>query len=161
MISTAPRPLRYSASMAWLKRTLLIWLLVLAVPAQGLAAVTMAMGAGSHAGPGAALALAAASQAPMPGPAAAGSDAGPEPHAASAHCQQLLAGEATDPTASAGAKTHSCSVCSSCCSPGAMPSSLLAVPADAPAATRFAVLVTTLDLVVVDGLERPPRTPPA
>ena len=136
-------------------RTLLIWSLVLAVSAQGAAAATMAFcGPDHHRG-------AAAAQFQPAAPAE-------HPHhdGAVAPDHQLSQGEAqADPgSASLGvsAKTsdasqHKCSACASCCSVGAILSSVLAVPAPVFTPTVFSAVVPRVDAFAADGPDRPPR----
>ena len=146
--------------MACLMRSLLVWLLVLALPAQGLAAATMAFcGAGQHS-------VETATPAAQHSPSAQG-------HAATghfaAHDHQAMVPEAdgqlqapadcAESHATPAAKAHQCSVCATCCSVGALPSTVLTVPVTAPVATVFATVAASVDFVAADGLERPPRAP--
>lgn len=139
--------------MALLFRTL-IWLLVLALPAQGIAAVTM-----SFCGPD------------QPGGAATGSMLRPASSAHShdgaaaqvAHGHVLaavggsMAGDASAPAPAGQAESHTCSACASCCSIGAMLGSAPSVPIADFAATVFATLAVSVDTFVVGGPDRPPR----
>jgi hypothetical protein len=164
LIIAPPWPLRYIAAMAWLKRSLLIWLLVLAVPAQGLAAATMALCGLNHSGLGPAATL---TQAPLsghghqPGLATASPAAAQAQGPAFAHCEEMAADDPSSLPGSDSTSRHSCSVCATCCSVGALPNALLDVPAVAPAVAAFATVLTTAGSVVIDGLERPPRAQPA
>lgn len=164
-------------------RTLLIWWLILAVPAQGAAAATMAFcgpnhhGSPHHGSP----ATAAAAQ---PHSAAqqhqhAGVEARPvqalSPVQAHAHGHPAVPSQAdaqADVVATVDAATaatpeaitaatpgasHKCSACATCCSVAAMLSRLPTVPAAEPSTTRFAAVVITVDTFAVDGPDRPPR----
>jgi hypothetical protein len=147
-------------------RTILIWLVVLAVPAQGAAAVTMAScgpnhqggvptgstlhsgasahaqhGEGGHAhGVDASASASATAPAPAPAPAAA-------PFADS---------EPASPEAG-HASPQKCSACASCCSLGAIPTPGLVILSTEPAPTVFVTVVTAVDAFAADGPDRPPR----
>ena len=143
--------------MGFFIRTLLIWLMVLAVPAQGAVAATMAFCGPNH-----------------HGGAATGSDqqAGPSKHANhhgdghgtpghhdTAQADEVDAASAR-PAASSQAShavKQTCSTCASCCSLGAILSPLLAVPAPAVTPTVFSAVVPTVSAFAVDGPDRPPR----
>jgi hypothetical protein len=143
--------------MGWLIRTLLIWLLVLAVPAQGAAAATMTFCGPDHHGGGAA----ATQQAAPAAHAHHGSDAD------SAHEHVDIAGQADEETSAAASSAASaksghasqskCSACASCCSFGAILSTVLAVPAPVVAPTVFCAVVPSVDTFAADGPDRPPR----
>ena len=53
--------------------------------------------------------------------------------------------------------THKCSACASCCSIGAILSSVLAVPAPVFTPTVFSTVVPGFDTVAADGPDRPTR----
>ncbi|ABM94593.1 hypothetical protein [Methylibium petroleiphilum] len=138
-------------------RALLIWLLVLAVPAQGAAAATMAFCGPNHHGGG---------------PAAQMRTAAPSNHS---HHDGAIAAEHEHPQAEAQAQAdkgssasaasakvsdaskHKCSACASCCSAGAILSSVLAVPAPVFTPTVFSTVVPGVDTFAADGPDRPPR----
>ena len=158
--------------MGWSIRTLLIWLLVLAVPAQGAAAATMAMcGPNHHAGgPGAALVHVQAggisSESRHNVPHAHSNDHaqhGTATQAAHDHDHDHAvadvpgAGEASAPAQGMHAGQHKCSACASCCSVSAMLSPVLAVPVPDVAPTVFSVVVPNVEAFGVDGPDRPPR----
>lgn len=130
-------------------RALLIWLLVLAVPAQGLAAATMAFcGANHHGGGAAATAQSAVSDEAAHHDMAAPAEPGePGPVLLPASTESGHHGE--------GSKK--CSACASCCSIGAMLSPALAVPVAVVAPTVFSVVVATIDPFAANGPDRPPR----
>jgi hypothetical protein len=142
---------------SWI-RTLFIWLLVLAVPVQGAAAATMAFCGPGHHGGGASAAMQATASADH-------AHLGGE-HADHQHTQgEALADEgsavSTDSAAPAEVKHGSqqkCSVCASCCSLGAILSSVLAVPAPVFSPTVFSTVVASVELFAADGPDRPPRT---
>ncbi len=142
--------------MGLLIRTLLIWLLVLAVPAQGAAATTMAFCGPDHSG-------AAGTH---------GEQMTPSGHAhpqfaaqgirgshdrASAHEDSVDAGRSAAPVKGVHGDKQKCSACASCCSIGAILNSVLDVPAPDLTPTTFAVVVPTVDAFAVDGPDRPPR----
>jgi hypothetical protein len=144
--------------MSSLIRALLIWLLVLAVPAQGAAAATMAFCGPNHHGGGAATQMQpapAAGHAHQDGVAAQGHE-----H----HQTAALADEesVTPAVAAASAKVgdaskHKCSACASCCSVSAMLNTVLAVPAPVFMHAVFSIVVPSVDAFAADGPDRPPR----
>lgn len=146
-------------------RTLLVWLLVLAVPAQGAAAATMAFCGPNH--PGGAAASRAEQRAPAehvhpqahPQADAQGShgDHGDHDKATAARADSADAGSSAAPAKSVHADNQKCSACASCCSIGAILNSVLAVPAPELTPTVFSVVVPTVDAFAVDGPDRPPR----
>ena len=151
-------PLRYIHAVNFLIRSLLIWLLVLAVPAQGMAAVTMAVCGPNHAG-----ARAAAQSPSVVSIERVDQDENP----ASTHVhrdrttQELedlsASAEATSSVKVGDVSPHTCSACASCCSAAAILSTVLAVPAAAHASTVFSAVVPSVDTYAADGQDRPPR----
>lgn len=156
--------------MVSVRRALFIWLLVLAVPVQGLAAALM-VSCGSHpqAGALATLLPAQPGHAAMAGHVPDGAQAAdveadaavaPCPHQAQ-HAGAGVIGDAgtgmADAAASAHGNGHTCSACAACCSVGAPPSLALAVPVAASPGAQFAAVQTAVDGFAADGLERPPR----
>lgn len=139
--------------MGLLIRTLLIWLLLLAVPAQGVAAATMAFCGPNHHGGGAAAQM---------NVAAPGGHAHHGVDDAADHLHPAAQAD-ENPSASAAsgkvvdATKHKCSVCASCCSVGAILSSVLAVPAPAATPTVFSAVVPSVGTFAADGPDRPPR----
>jgi len=139
--------------MGLLVRTVLIWLLVLAVPAQGAAAATMAFCGPNHHGSGSAGAEVSA----------AVSEHSHHGDAESAH--EVRSGASTTTAvaddASAAAKAsqvaQECSACASCCSLGAILTTAPVVPATDSAPMVFTTVVPTVDAFAVDGPDRPPR----
>ena len=136
-------------------RTLLIWSLVLAVSAQGAAAATMAFCGPDHHGGGAAaqLQLAAPAEHAHHDGAVAPAHAHPQ---AEAQADPGPAGLAASAKTS-DANQHKCSACASCCSVGAILSSVLAVPAPVFSATLISAVVRRVDTFAADGPDRPPR----
>ena len=139
--------------MGVLIRTLLIWMLVLALPAQGAASVTMAFCGPNHDQRGAA----GSTQVPA---TSAHSHDGAAAQLAHAHEGGAVdASMDSDPSAPASgtqAQPHTCSACASCCM-GAMLSSAPPMPVTDFAATVFATVVVGVDAFAVDGPDRPPR----
>ncbi len=127
---------------SWL-RVVVTWLLALALPAQGLAAATMALCAPA--------AIVAAHAVTGAAPAAP-------------HCDEHAA-VAPDPSRSKpapgeGGVVAKCSICAACAALAALPGAVLHVPEPAPVATRFAADVPAVEHFVADGPERPPRAAP-
>lgn len=144
--------------MVVLIRTLLIWLLVLTVPAQGVAAATMAFcGPNHHGGAAATLARQAASA----GHSHHGSDAqrAHQHHEAAAQAAEAGSASADSHAPSPGNQTakQKCSACASCCSIGALLSPALVVPAPDLTPTAFCAVVPNVDPFAADGPDRPPR----
>ena len=137
-------------------RTLLIWLLALALPAQAVAAATMAFCGPQHAHE----AVAAQPHSATPAQHAHDEAGGPNHSHADAG---LAAGELAAP-ADASAEPGSagkpkCSACASCCSAGAIAQTPLSVPSAAPGRAEFSDLVTGVSTLALAGPERPPRSP--
>lgn len=137
-------------------RTLLMWLLVMAVPAQGASAATMAFcGPGHHSA------------------AQAIHDGGPDSADVHTHHTdgvnadhehpQADAVKAASPDVMASSKVvhhvkHKCSACASCCAAAALPSALIALPTPLLADSFLALVPRSVAAVPIDGLERPPRS---
>ena len=144
--------------MGFLIRTLLIWLMVLAVPAQGAAAATMAYCGPNHHGGG------TATQA-LETESAQHSNHRSGTHSAHAHHDMsALADEGNSAAADSAASPpgghadkQKCSACASCCSIGAMLSSTIAVPVPDVTPTVFSAVVPSVDAFATDGPDRPPR----
>lgn len=136
-------------------RTFLIWLLVLAVPAQGAAAATMAFCGPNHNGGASARAevSGAAAQHSHHGHALAGDEFVTEVATDAASTDEVSA----IVKASQAAK-QKCSVCASCCSLGAILTTVPVVPATDSAQTVFVTVVPTVDAFAADGPDRPPRS---
>lgn len=137
-------------------RTLLIWLLVLAVPAQGAAAATMAYCSPNHDDGGNAAAAQVealgehehhrfGAQHDHPGAGAQPSDSA------------TTEADASVPTKFVQSDSRKCTACASCCSAAAILNTVLDVPVPASAPTVFVAVVPTIDVFIADGPERPPR----
>ena len=144
--------------MGLLIRTLLVWLLVLAVPAQGAAAVTMAFCGPNHHGGSAAASAQQAGPAELLNHHSDGQST-PGHHEMAAQADESDSASASPATSSPGshAVKQKCSACASCCSLGAILSPPLAVPAPAVTPTVFSVVVPTVSAFAADGPDRPPR----
>ena len=149
---------RYSSSVVAVIRTFLIWLLVLAAPAQGAVAVTMVLCAPSHHG-------GAVSPAAQPAPptnrtvlvsleAAASTSTGQLGHHKGA---SDLSAASSEPAQGGPAANQTCSACASCCPVGAILSAGLAVPAPVVTSTVFGTVVSAVKASPTDGPDRPPR----
>lgn len=144
--------------MGLLIRTILVWLLVLAVPAQGASAATMAFcGPNHHGGSTASLAVQMAPAEHQHPQATAQTTHGHHDEATAAPDDVANADASVAPAKSVPAAKQKCSACASCCSIGAILSSVLAVPAPDLNPTVFSVVAPTVDAVAVDGPDRPPR----
>lgn len=133
--------------MGLLIRALLIWLLVLSVPAQGAAAVTMAFCSPHHHG----VAQASRSQ-----------PSGPTAHAHHGHAAQpddatAAATGVASPAKFVQSDEHKCSACASCCSAGAILSTMPQVAAAEVGAVVFVSVVPSVDPFAASGPDRPPR----
>ncbi|MCZ8255486.1 MAG: hypothetical protein ACK5W4_02960 [Inhella sp.] len=139
--------------MSLLVRTLFVWLLMLAIPAQGMAAATMAFcGPGHHGSASARVASSVSSEHPHDGGflAVHGLHTGAVSEATSVD----------DPLAAKSAghvPQQKCSACASCCSFGALFGPAPVVPATEPAPTVFITTAPTVDAFAADGPDRPPR----
>ena len=138
-------------------RTLLIWLLVLAIPAQGAAAATMAFCGPNHHGE-------EAIEVQWVEPAEyehldSGAMTIHGHHDVTAQVDQAssapegfaVTGKLSNPD------THKCGACASCCSIGAILNSVRAVPAPVFTPTLFSTVVPCVDTFAADGPDRPPR----
>lgn len=137
---------------------LVIWLLVLAVPAQAAAAATMAFCGPDHDIGGMVTPswqVAAADHA-HPGSA----DQTPQGHhSVAVQADEYAAAEtaAAVPATLALADTHKCSACASCCSVSALFHTLPAVPAALIGAPVFVAAAPAVGPFATDGPDRPPR----
>ena len=166
--------IRYSLSimppMLKTLRTFLIWLLMLAIPAQGVAAATMLYCGPVHQPAGAA-AMQHAGHAIATVAAAVVHSASPDTHTHQGHdmsghvdhaVQDADASGATAQAAVAGVPDLSqnvkCSVCATCCSPAGMTSSVMPIPS-LPASSAPLLLAPALVFdFITDGPQRPPRS---
>ena len=140
--------------MSLVVRALLIWLLVLAVPAQGAAAATMAFCGPNHHGGGPARveAVATVSEHSHHSGAEAAHDL-----EADASAEAAVADDASSMLKASQAAKQKCSVCASCCSLGAILTTVPVVPATDSAPTVFTTVAPTVDAFAADGPDRPPR----
>ena len=139
--------------MSLLVRTLLVWTLVLAIPAQGMAAATMAFCGPGHDGTASVrIAMSVPSEHAHHGgsPSAHPLHAGASVDAASTDAPVLAEKAGTAPQ-------QKCSACAACCALGALLSTVPVVPATASAPTVFITFVPAVDAVAADGPDRPPR----
>ena len=138
-------------------RTLLVWLLVLAVPAQGAAAVTMAFcGPNHHAGGATQVQLVELAEHAHPDSRAMTVHEHHDVTAQADEASSASTNSAASPRVS-DSGTHKCSACSLCCSFGAILNSVLAVPAPVFTPTVFSTVVPGVDSFAADGPDRPPR----
>lgn len=168
--------------MVGLLRTVLIWLLVLALPAQGAAAATMAFCNPNHhsagitadpyqigtADPGLGSQQHAHAHAVAPDLAlhahwhAAPQGTGDDGHAMSRGNSDTRADKVSSSGDLSAAKLahadkHKCSACASCCSAAVIGSTVLKVPAPGLTPTVFISVVPTVAKFSSDGPDRPPR----
>ena len=138
-------------------KTLLVWLLMLAVSAQSAAAATMAFCGPDHHGT-----VDTQVQSAAPAEHAHHDSAATTPHphdGVTDLAEEDLSGSASFATSAkvGDPGTHKCSACASCCSVGAILSAALAVPAPVFTPTVFATVVPCVDTFAADGPDRPPR----
>jgi hypothetical protein len=135
-------------------RTLLIWLLALALPAQGVMAATMVFcGPDHHDQASAAVAAHDAGAAHEARHFNAQSGHG----AQVSHSGEAAADETAAPDKFAQSAIQKCSVCAACCSAAAIHGTLLKLPAVEAAAADFPALVPVVEPFASDGPDRPPR----
>lgn len=136
-------------------RTVLVWLLVLALPAQGVAAATMVLCNPNHH-------ATAPDQAPHTHSHAAQQgldDEGQPARRASADIGPDAVGAAGDLSATklVHADGQKCSACASCCSAAVIGSTVLNVPAPGVTPAVFTEVVPAVEKFSSDGPDRPPR----
>lgn len=135
-------------------RTLLIWLLALALPAQGVLAATTVFCGPSHHAPASGVAVdhhADAAQQLQDSAAhsnQAATDARPE---------NMAADDTATPDKFAQSGMQKCSVCASCCSAAAIHDTVPKLPVLAPAAVHLSVQAAAVEPFAADGPDRPPR----
>lgn len=142
--------------MLGLVRTLLVWLLVLAVPAQGAAAATMAFCGPSHHGVEKVI---ASEHGAMVGHLHGISDVQAHHHPA-AELADVVQTASMDESAAPGltpADAHKCSACAACCLAGALLGAMPRVVAAEVGPTSFDVVVTSVPRFTTGGPDRPPR----
>ena len=149
---------RYDHGVMILIRALLIWLLVLAVPAQGAAAATMAFCGPNYHGASASSQVLPAASAQHAHHGGAQGTAHQHPDlAALADGHSSFVTQSAASTDAGDAVQQKCSACASCCSVGAILSSVLAVSAPVFTPTVFSAVVPSVDTLAADGPDRPPR----
>lgn len=137
-------------------RTLLMWMLVLAVPAQGASAATMMFCGPGHHSVVQVLDHGGSDSADVHTYHDDGAGADHEhPQAASE--------EAASSVVSASGKVihhvkHKCSACASCCAAAALPPAFIALPTPLLADSFLPLAPRSVASVPLDGLERPPRS---
>lgn len=138
-------------------RTVLISLLVLAVPAKAAAAVTLAFCGPNHHRAGQAQQVAVA--VPAHHWSAAQTEHGHASVAAQSDGDAMTSAPAstTAPAKPVQADEQKCSACASCCSGGAILSTMLAIPAPEVGPTVFVADVPRVDAFAASGPDRPPR----
>ena len=135
-------------------RTLLIWLLALALPAQGVIAATMVFCGPNHHDRASAAAMAHdADAAHHPLDSAAHS----HHEAADGQAGNTASDESATPDKFAKSGLQKCSVCASCCSAAAIHDTGPKLPVLEPMAADFAALATAVEPFAADGPDRPPR----
>jgi hypothetical protein len=127
-------------------RALLIWLLVVALPAQGAMAATMAFCGPNHHERAAAVAASHHAGAAQSHPAAADH-----------HDESALASETVALGKFAQSDLQKCSVCAACCSAAAMHDATPRLPELEPAHADFAPVKPVVEPFSADGPDRPPR----
>lgn len=140
--------------MGLLIRALLTWLLVLAIPVQGAAAATMAFCGPNHHGGTSPVAPVSSN---APDHAHHGDVAQAHDVDASASPEALTADDVSVVVKAGHAAKQKCSACASCCSLGAILSTVPLVPAADSTPTVFATVAPTVDAFAADGPDRPPR----
>jgi hypothetical protein len=138
-------------------RTLLIWLLVLAVPAQAAAAATMTFCGPNHDGQQAALSRQVASAAHAHPGSAAQTLHDHHSVAAQPDAGDSVAASAAAPAKLVKADPHKCGACASCCSGAAILSMVPAVPVPEVSPTVFICVVPAVAAFAAEGPDRPPR----
>lgn len=138
---------------------LLVWLLVLAVPTQAAAAVTMAFCGPNHHDRGAA---ALVQQATTAEHAHYGVVAPDHDHDHGQAATQPDEGSAAlsdvpSPVKSTDTNSHKCSACASCCSAAAIFNTVPAVPAPVVGSTAFRAFKQSVAPFAAAGPDRPPR----
>ena len=125
---------------------LLIWLLALALPAQGVIAATMVFCGPNHHDRAAAAAVAHDADA-----------AHSHPEAADEQAENTASDETAAPDKFPQSGLQKCSVCASCCSAAAIHDTVPKLPVFEPVAAEFAALASAVEPFAADGPDRPPR----
>ncbi|MBA3589791.1 hypothetical protein [Methylibium sp.] len=148
------KPLAYTLTMRGVLRIVLAWLLVLALPVQGVAAQAMLFCGPMHS------TMAFGSAAPTVAPTHhdhALHEHGASPAAAATEAHAHTQEASTQPVSSAEMSSATCSVCASCCSMAAIATALVV-----PDALSFSPVYTLSPFephasLAAGGLERPPK----
>lgn len=135
-------------------RTLLVWLIVLSLPVQGASAATMVFCGPAHHGGGPVRTAVATSASEHPHHSGAEAAHGIE---VLASAEAAVADHASSLPKASQAAEQKCSVCASCCSLGAILTTVPVVPVTDAAPTVFNTVVPTVDAFAADGPDRPPR----
>lgn len=139
------------------RRVVLVWVMVFAMPLQGFAATVMLFCGPSHARMLQALTIDAPDQAAAHGAHAAQAAGHAVAQAdASADCPHAAAAATADPSPPQGQVT--CSACAACCAAFALPARPLMPEPASPAPLPPLALVEPVASHQPDGLDRPPRT---
>jgi hypothetical protein len=133
-------------------RMLLIWLLALALPAQGVMAATMVFCGPNHHDR-----AAAASHDAGSAHRSLGSAVNSHHEAVDGQAEYTAPGEAAESETLSPSGMQKCSVCASCCSVSAIHGTVPKLPALEPMAADFAALVPAVEPFTADGPDRPPR----
>ena len=133
---------------------LLIWLLALALPVQGVMAATMVFCGPNHHDRAAAAAVAHDAD-----PAHRSHDVAANSHheAADGQAGNSASDEAETPDKFAQSAMQKCSVCASCCSAAAIHDAVPKLPVFEPVAADFAAMAPAVESFAADGPDRPPR----
>lgn len=154
--------------MRCLFRSLLLCLMVLALPTQGVVAATMVF---CHGHPDAGVAFTASHHGTDAVSAAHPASHGHAPSAAlhehanhggaAIHTESAASTGSTadvDATRAAASDPHKCSACAVCCAATATSSTMIAVPAPVVAPTLFSAVVAVVEPFALGGPDRPPRS---
>ena len=147
-------------------RVLLLWVMVIAMPVQGMAASAMLFCGASHERmiQGLGIEVPAAASGPVHDHAHGGpvADHGVHPHADSNGLAASLASQSGDAEGAPGFVPHhgkfSCSACAACCSVLALPAVFVLPEASGPVHHLHMAPVAPMASHQPDGLDRPPRT---
>ena len=150
--AAARRATRYDQTMSALVRTLLIWMLALALPLQGAAAALMSFCDSNRRG------AAEAGHQHAHGGEVYASAAQMSHHQALALTSQPSTGDQESLSSDAtNAGSHKCSACASCCTVGALPDTVLTVPTPEIPVAFFTTPAPAVEAFAADGPDRPPR----
>lgn len=127
-------------------RTLLIWLLALALPAQGVIAATMVFCGPDH-----------HDRASVAAEAHDAGAAHSHHEAADGQAENTVSDESAAHYKFAQSDMQKCSVCASCCSAAAIHDTVAKLPVFEPVVTDFAALAPAVEPFAADGPDRPPR----